>query len=406
LDNLAAQVRQALVESEMLPHMRPGETIAVGVGSRGIANIPAIVRAAIDCLKGAGLAPFIFPVMGSHGGATAEGQREVLANLGITKESVGAEIKATMDTVQIGQVDGGPPLFMDVNAAQADHTLLIGRVKPHTDFRAKLESGLAKMEVIGLGKRRGATDMHALGVPGFQTFLAPAARVYEANTNVIGGLAILENAYDETAKIIGLPAAKIGTATEEALLEEAKSLMASLPFPEIDVLGIRRIGKDISGAGMDSNILSRLRIPRQPEDFGNIDIAVVAFLDLTEATHGNATGLGLADVMTSRAFEQIDWQATYTNIITSGSLGVQRGAIPLVLPSDQEALQVSLRCCGQPQATARIVLIRDTLTLDKLWVSPSLRPAIEAHERLSVIDEVPLNFDAAGAMTSPWEMPT
>jgi len=404
LDDLTAAVNQALEQSELLTRMRPGATVAVGAGSRGIANLAAIVRATIERLKAEGFQPFIFPAMGSHGGATAEGQREVLANLGITSETVGAEIRATMETVEIGQLPDGPPLYMDVNAAQADHTLLINRIKPHTDFRSRLESGLTKMAVIGLGKQRGATLMHARGVPGFQKFLAPAARIYEAETNLIGGLAIIENAYDQTAEITALSAAQIGTPVEEALLEKAKSLMASLPFPEIDVLGIRQMGKDISGSGMDTNIISRLKIPRQPENFGEVDVAIIAVLDLTEATHGNATGLGLADVTTARLVEQIDWISTYTNLITSGSLGVQRSPIPIVMANDREALQVALRCCGQPQETARIVLIRDTLTLDRLWVSPSLGQAVADHPRLKLIEEVPLAFAEKGVMTGPWSM--
>jgi len=402
--DVTAAAQRALVESELLPRMMPGATVAIGAGSRGIANLGTIVKAVVERLKAAGLEPFIFPAMGSHGGATAEGQRDVLAQLGVTEASVGAEIRATMETTKIGQIPGGPALYMDVNAAAADHTLLINRVKPHTDFRSKLESGLAKMEVIGLGKRRGATDLHSRGVPGFQALLAPAARIYETETNIIGGLAIIENAYDETAEIIGLTAAEIGSPKEEALLERAKSLMASIPFPEIEVLGIRRMGKDISGAGIDTNIIGRLKIPRQPENFGGPDVAVIAVLDLTKATHGNATGLGLADVTTARVVKQIDWVSTYTNIITSGSLGVQRGPLPLTLANDRTALQVALRSCGQPQETARIVLIRDTLTLDRLWVSPSLRTAVEDHPHLSLVEEVPLAFTAEGVMTSPWEM--
>ncbi len=402
--DLNEAVQKALAKSELVARMKPGASVAVGAGSRGIANLSIIVKAVIDRLHEAGFKPFIFPAMGSHGGATAEGQRDVLAQLGVTPEHMGAEIRATMEVTQIGQVSGGPPLFMDVNAAAADHTLLINRVKPHTDFRGELESGLAKMEVIGLGKQKGAALLHALGVPGFQRFLAPAARIYETNTNVIGGLAILENGDDETAEIVGLTAAQIGGPVEVALQSKAKSLMASIPFPEIEVLAIQQLGKDISGAGMDTNIIGRLKIPREPEEFGGPDVAIIAALNLTRATHGNATGLGLADVTTARVVEQIDWHATYTNIITSGILGIQRGPLPVTLTTDQAALQVALRCCGQPADTARLVFIRDTLTLDRLWVSPNLRPAVEAHPRLSVVEEVPLTFDEAGAMTSPWAL--
>ena len=402
--DLTAAAQQGLAEGELLARMQPGASVAVGVGSRGIANLPLMVKAVIDRLRAAGCKPFIFPAMGSHGGATAEGQRDVLAQLGVTEARVGAEIRATMEVTQIGQVAGGPPLFMDVNAAAADHTLLIGRVKPHTDFRGEIESGLAKMEVIGLGKQKGAALLHALGVPGFQRFLAPAARIYEAETNVIGGLAILENAYDETAEIVGLTASEIGGPKEVALQAKAKALMASLPFPEIEALVVREIGKNISGAGMDTNIIGRLQIPRQPENFGGPDVAIIAVLDLTKATHGNAAGIGLANVTTARVIKQIDWVSTYTNIITSGILGIQRGPLPVALANDRAAIQVALRCCGQPAEAARLVFIRDTLTLDRLWVSPNLRAAVEAHPRLAVVEEVPLAFDAQGTMLSPWAL--
>ena len=202
--DVAAAARAALEQSELLARITPGASVAVGVGSRGVANIATIARAVVERLRQAGAQPFIFPAMGSHGGATAEGQREMLASLGVTAEFVGAEVRPTMEVKQIGQIPDGPALFQDVISAAADATLLLARVKPHTDFRSTIESGLAKMEVIGLGKQRGAALMHTFGVPGFQRFLAPAARIYEANTNMIGGLAMLENAHDETAEIVGL----------------------------------------------------------------------------------------------------------------------------------------------------------------------------------------------------------
>ena len=402
--DIAAGVRQALDESELLHRIPQGGSVAVGVGSRGIANLPALVRATVERLREAGARPFIVPAMGSHGGATAEGQRMVLAELGVTEDSAGAEIRATMEVRQIGQVPDGPPLFQDVNAAAADATILISRVKPHTDFRSHVESGPAKMAVIGLGKQHGAALMHSLGVPGFQRFLEPAARVYAASTNLIGALAIVENAYDETAEIVGLTAAEFGAPREAALLERAKSLMASLPFPEIDVLVLQQLGKNISGTGMDTNIIGRLMIPREPENFGGPDVAVIALLDLTEETHGNVAGIGLANITTARVACKIDWGATYTNAITSGIFGMFRVSLPITMADDRRALQVALRGCGQPQATARMVFIRDTLTLDHLWVSPSLREAVESHPRLSIVDEVPLGFDGHGVMTTPWTL--
>ena len=404
LADLAATTRRALTNAELVARMQPGASVAIGVGSRGIANLSLIVRTTVDALREAGLKPFIVPAMGSHAGATAEGQTKMLANLGVTEETVGAEIRATMEVAQVGQLPGGPPLFQGRDSLAADYTLLINRVKVHTAFRAQIESGLAKMEVIGLGKQQGASLMHNLGVPAFQNYLAPAARIYEAETNVIGGLAIVENAYDETAEIMGLSADEIGGPKEETLLVRSKSLMPSLPFPEIEVLVVRQAGKNISGTGMDPNILGRLFIPRQPENFGGPDIALIALLDLTETTHGNANGMGLANVITARLAQKIDWQATYTNALTAGILGMQRTAMPITMPSDEQALQIALRNCGYSAAEARLVLIQDTLTLDRLWVSPNLRAQVETHERLSVVEEMPLAFDDAGAMQSPWHL--
>ncbi|MFN8459360.1 MAG: hypothetical protein U0401_32700 [Anaerolineae bacterium] len=215
----------------------------------------------------------------------------------------------------------------------------------------------------------------------------------------------MENAYDQTAEIVGLTAAEIGGPKEVQLLERAKSLLASLPFSEIEVLVVRRLGKDISGTGMDTNIIGRLMIPRQPENFGNVDIAVIAVLDLTEATHGNANGIGLANVTTARAAQKIDWAVTYTNAVTAGVFGMQRSSLPLTMPNDRQALQVAVRGSGQPtNDTIRFVFIRDTLALDCLWVSPNMRPLVEAHPRLALIDEVPLSFAIRGNMISPWAL--
>lgn len=404
IDDVAAATRTALEQGELLARIPAGASVAVGVGSRGIANMALITRAVIQRLREAGANPFVFPAMGSHGGATAEGQRELLAGFGVTPEYIGAEIRATMEVKQIGQIEGGPPLFQDLYAAEADAVLLLGRVKPHTDFRSHIESGLAKMALIGMGKQHGAAIMHKLGVPGFQRYLEPAARIYERDTNLVGGIAILENAYDQTAELVGLPASDIGGPPEARLLERAKSLMASIPFPQLDVLVVRQIGKNISGTGMDTNILGRLMIPRQPENFGGPDIAVIAVLDLTEETHGNATGIGLANVTTGRVAAKIDWAAMYTNTLTSGIFGMQRSHLPLTMADDRRALQAAVRGCGEEQETARYVFIRDTLTLDHFWVSPSLRDAVEAHPRLSIVEEVPLEFDAHGNMTSPWNI--
>jgi hypothetical protein len=286
----------------------------------------------------------------------------------------------------------------------ADHTILVSRIKPHTDFRSHLESGPSKMCVIGLGKQHGAALMHAGGGANFQRYLEPAAPIYAAHTNFRGAICPIENAYDDTAEIVGLAADEVGTAKEAACLEKAKALMASLPFPEIDVLVVQQLGKNISGTGMDTNIISRLMIPRQPEHFGKIDVAVIAVLDLTDETHGNVSGLGLANITTARVAEKIDWIATYTNAATSGIFGMFRVSLPITMADDRRALHVAVRGCARPWETARMVFIRDTLTLDKLWVSPSLRQAVAEHPRLSVVGEVPLAFGTQGNMTNPWQL--
>jgi hypothetical protein len=402
--DVAAAARQALEDSGMLAQMKEGETVAIGAGSRGIANLPAIVAAVVARLKEAGLRPFVVPAMGSHGGATADGQIEMLAELGVTEASVGTEIRATMEVKQVGQIDDGPPLYQGVDSMAADHAILVSRIKPHTDFRSHLESGPSKMCVIGWGKQFGAALMHAGGGANFQKYLAPAARIYETNTNFRGAICPIENAYDGTAEIVGLLASEVGTDKEAQLLEHAKALMASLPFPEIDVLVVQELGKNISGTGMDTNIISRLMIPRQPEAFGTVDVAVIAVMDLTDETHGNVSGLGLANLTTARVAQKIDWVATYTNGITSGIFGMFRVSLPITMADDKRTLQAALRGCAQPFEDARMVFIRDTLAVDHLWVSPNLRQAVEDHPRLSVVGEVPLSFAKQGNMSSPWQL--
>lgn len=403
LDDVAGAVRAELDASGLAAQVKPGDSIAVGVGSRGVANIPLLAKTVCSWFADLGAKPFVIPAMGSHGGATAEGQADMLGQLGVTEASVGVPIVSTMEVAEIGRLDDGPPLFCDVNAIAADHTFLINRVKPHTDFHGDLESGLAKMCVIGLGKRHGASIMHAGGGAAFRRWLAPAARIYETNTNLLGGLAVVENAHDDTAIARVLPAAQIGAPVEGELLSEAKRLLMRMPFDIVDVLVLKAIGKNISGTGMDTNVIGRVLIPREAEP-ATPDIAAIAVLDLTEPTHGNASGIGLANVTTWRAAAAIDWTATYMNCLTSGIFGIARVGLPIVMADDRRAISVAVNGCAQPLDAARIVFAADTLHVNQVWVAPWMADEIAGRDDLIVEREVPLSFDG-GRLTSPWSMP-
>ena len=396
--------RAEVLGSGLLDGLRPGSRVAVASGSRGVANIPVIVKAVVDAFRERGFDPFVIPAMGSHGGGTAEGQIEVLASLGVTEDAVGAPVRATMEVQEVGQIPGGPKLYQDTISAGADYTFLINRVKPHTDFHGPVESGLTKMAVIGLGKRFGASEMHEWGAAGFERFLTTAARLYEAHSNVIGGLTLVENAYDETDLIRALAISVMGREGEMDLLETARRKMGSLPFADIDVLVVRELGKNISGTGMDTNVIGRLMIPREKEFPCDANIAALAVLDLTAETHGNASGIGLANITTRRAMEKIDWFVTYTNALTSGTFGMQRVSLPMVMPDDHMAIQAAVRGCGRRPEAARIVMIENTLRTDRLWISPSLKEEAQGNPKLAVGKAVPLEFTAQGHMRSPWPM--
>ncbi len=401
--DVTAAVAEAL--QPLIAQVQLGAQVAVGVGSRGIHNLPLIVRTVVTLLQQAGAKPYIVPAMGSHGGATAEGQIGVLERLGITMESVGAPIVASMEVVELGRIAGGPALYQGVDSHGAQYTLLIARIKPHTDFRGALESGPSKMAVIGLGKQIGAQAMHVGGTASFQRYLGTGAATVAAQSNLLGALCVLENAHEETARVVALAAHEIGGAREQALLVEAKALLGRIPLDEADILVVREMGKEVSGTGFDTNVIGRLRIPGQDDRFGPFLAAVVAVLDLTPGTHGHASGIGLADVTTARLVRQIDWSATYTNAVTAGIFGLQRHALPITMADDERALEVAARCCARPVADARWIFVRNTLAVDELWVSETLRSAVAAQPTLEILGETALSFDGAGAMTSPWAMP-
>lgn len=350
----------------------PGSRIGVTAGSRGIRDLTLVLRAAVDWLREAGASPFIVPAMGSHGGATAEGQREMLAGLGVTEESMGCPIEATMETVVLGTLSDGTPVHHDVIAAKADGVLLVNRIKPHTDFHGPVESGLAKIAAIGLGNHRGAATLHAGGIPLLGSAIGEAARMVIAHGKIIGGLAVLENARDETAFVSLVMPSDIAGAGENALLQKASGLLGRLPFDALDVLVVDEMGKDKSGTGMDTNVIGRCWVHGIPE-FESPSIAAITVHRLSEASHGNASGLGLADVIPLRLLGEIDLHASYVNALTSGAGGARRSRLPMVLADDAAAIVAAAAMSGRRDlADLRLARIRDTLNPHELMVTRSL----------------------------------
>ncbi len=376
-------------------NIRPGQRIALAVGSRGIANIALMVKNLVDLVREAGGEPFIIPSMGSHGGATAAGQREVLASYGITEETMGIPILSDMATVVVAHTPGGLPVYVDTHAARADGIILLNRIKAHTDFHGPLESGLMKMIAIGLGKRAAAELLHSYGAGGLAELMPEVARTGLAHLPILMGFAVLENAYDQTARIIGLLPGEMEE-REKELLVESKAMLPALPFPVLDVLVVREMGKNLSGTGMDTNITGRVRI-RGQADVPTPDIARVVALDLTEESHGNALGIGTADVVTKRLVDKMDMETTYANVITTGFL--ERGFIPIIQPDDAHAIQVAMKTCGRPvpPAEVRLVVIKNTLEIGEIYISEGLLAEAAGNANVEILSAPhPMVFDASG----------
>jgi hypothetical protein len=380
---------------EISARVTSGMTVAIGAGSRGVANIDTAVRATVQALRERGAEPFIFPAMGSHAGATAEGQQALLAGYGITEDGVGAPVRASMDTVQIAEMADGTPLHIDRHAHDADGIVLINRIKPHTTFRGTIESGIAKMIVIGMGKIQGATHMHWHGMDRFPEVLPEAATTIMEHSSFLFGVGMVENAYDQTAIVETLLPNTL-LEHEAELQAKAKSLMGRLYFSDIDLLLIDQMGKEISGAGFDPNITGRNN--RGVTGFDDPRVQKIVVLGLTDKTKGNATGLGLADVITKRLFDAIDYPATYGNVITSAYL--DGALIPISMPTDQQAIQLAVKTLIRvKQGEARIVRIRDTLSLDKIAVSEPMLAEVDQHADMSVTGEAePFAFAADGTL--------
>lgn len=372
--------------------LKPGASVAVGVGSRGIDNLVLVVRTVIEALKGRGMNPFIVPAMGSHGGATADGQEQILRDYGITQENVGASVRATMEVEQVGALEDGYPVFFDKNALAADAVIVINRIKRHTDFTGDIESGLCKMCAIGLGKQHGAARIHRFGSQGLRHIMPQVGRRLTETTNIVGGIGLIENPYGRTAEIHGLTGAEIGREPEMALLKRTRSLAPRLAFDSVDVLVVDEMGKNISGSGMDTHVIGRLEMPSVPEtEWDGPSVRVLCVLDLTDASHGNAAGFGLADMTTRKLIEKVDFGVTLTNHRTSGEGGVRRGKIPVVLEDAEMCVRTAIGSCGRGlHEEVRLARIRNTEFVETLEVSGALLPEVQRREDLEIVEDAHL----------------
>lgn len=390
--DIAREVRVQLSSQNVMVNIKNGQNIAITIGSRGIVNQPLTVKTLVEELKKAGANPFLIPAMGSHGGATAKGQIEIMHDLGFTEAYIGAPIKASMETVRIGETPSGLPVYIDKYAHEADGIILVNRVKVHTSFTGKIESGLIKMSVIGLGKQKGAEICHELGFEQMETRLLEISRTTIEKCSILFGLAMLENGQHETAEIHVVQKEKIEE-KEIELQKRAKELLARVPFKELEVLVIDQIGKEISGAGLDPNVVGRYHTGIGS---GGPSVTRISLLDITEASHGNGCGLGIGDFTTRRAFEKFDFAASYPNSLTSNVTVSSK--IPIVLENDCLAIKAAIKTCLLWDKTrARLVRIHDTLSLEEFEVSETLLQDVKDNPNLEVVEgPYELQFDKDG----------
>ena len=380
------------VRANSLLNAVKGKVVAVGVGSRGINHLPVIVRTLIDELKSAGAEVFIVPSMGSHGGAIAENQKSILEHLGVTEDAMGVEIRASMETVEIGKTEKGVPVHMDKNAASADYTVTVARIKPHSSFRGKYESGMVKMCVIGLGKQHGADYCHFQGMANMGANLESIGKVFVDKSNLLFSLGIIENSYDEPVFIEAIRREEIMEREPELLLR-AKALLPVIPFKNVDLLVVDELGKNITGTGMDCNIIQRFTSEHM---IAKPFIKRLVVLDITPESDGNACGFGLSDISTRRAFEKMDMRKTYPNLLTSRT--VNGGKIPLIFDSDFDAIRAGIKTAPNVDyQNLRVVRIKNTLKLDEMEISRAMLEDCAANPALTVKSEAFMwNFDDKG----------
>lgn len=388
-EELRRQIRQPAYSGQIKKNMR----VAIAVGSRGVAEIPLIVRTVAEELKRLEAKPFIVPAMGSHGGATAEGQIGVLANLGVTEESAGCPIVSSMEVVELGSIAGGLPVLLDKEAYEADGIVVINRIKAHNAFSGPVESGLSKMITIGLGKQKGADSCHSFGFAKMPEHIIAMTKIKLQKANFLFGVGTVENAYDKVAKIVVVKPEEI-IDTDKKLLIEAKANMPHVLFDNIDVLIVDQLGKEFSGGGMDSHTVGRASTDCvAPEAMPPVRLVV---LDITDNSHGNACGMGLADVTTRRLFDKINFDFTYPNIITSTA--VRSGRIPLIMESDRLAIQCAVKTCNALDLKKlRLVRIPNSLNLGEIYISEAMLPETTGCREFTTLAEPGnFNFDLAG----------
>ncbi len=369
--DVEAAAREAVVAT-LGPDVTPGMTVAVGAGSRGLTNRVELLRGTISGLRALGAEPFVVPAMGSHGGARAAGQRAMLEHLGIDESTVGAEIRATMETEVVATTPDGMPLYLDRHAAAADRILPVNRVKPHTCFKGPIESGLTKMAVVGFGKQPGAAQIHSCGPVQMRDRLLAGIEALRKTGRLLGGVASVESSDGAVVRVQALGAADVGGTGELELTEYARGMVPALPFGDIDVLVVEQGGKDISGTTLDPNVTGRFWIKDLP-DFEQPSVAAIVLLSLTEVSEGNALGIGFADFIPASLARAIDWQKTYVNCFTAGPSGLRRSRMPMVLPDEQSCIRAALQMCGKGfDVPKRVVRIRSTLHLTRAWVSDAV----------------------------------
>ena len=385
LEDIEGAVRAEIGKMGVDGKIKKGDSVAISVGSRGIANIALITKTLVEELKAAGAEPFVVPAMGSHGGGTAEGQRAIVEGYGVTEEYTGAPVRSTMEVVQVSETDEGVPVYFDKYAHEADHVVVMGRVKPHTSFTGEIESGLHKMMLIGLGKHKGAALYHqAIVHYSFDRIVRSVGQEVIEKCGVIFGFGIVENQYDRTALVRAVAPADFLDAEKEMLIQ-AKRWLPSLPFERIDLLIVDRIGKNISGSGMDTNVIGRKYNDHFPAEKEFPKVTRIFVRDLTDETHGNACGIGLSEYTHKRLRDKIDYSITAINSMTGNHPSA--ACVPIHFDTDRKALEAALQTVGlvQPEE-AKVVRIQDTLHVEEILASEAFLPQVESSEDLTIVD--------------------